>query len=171
MAASARRAPDHRARSRSPARRDGRRRRQSARKARRLQGVTAQEVLRDATTIVLVDWPSRDVPDTLARAGYGVVVHGGPAPDDYSVYLVEKGQVVVRRTDPPEQADVVYSYRPLDELPSIVEQAQRLGARAVWVQLPSEETEAARLIVEGAGLTFVEGPYLPDAVRALGNRP
>lgn len=133
--------------------------------------MTAQDVLREATTIVLVDWPSREVPDTLARAGYEVVVHGGPAPDDYSVYLVENGEIVVRRTDPPEQADVVYSYRPLDELPRIVDEAQRLGAGAVWVQLSNQEAEAARLIVEGSGLTFIEGPYLPDAVRALGDRP
>jgi predicted CoA-binding protein len=112
------------------------------------------------------------VPDTLARAGYEVVVHGGPAPDDYSAYVVEGGEVVVRRTgSPPERADLVYSYRPLDELPEIVEQAGRLGAQAVWVQLPAGESEAARAIVEAAGLTFVDGPYLPDAVRARRDRP
>ena len=131
--------------------------------------MTAEEVLRGARTIVVVDWPSREVPDTLARAGYDVVVHGGPAPEDYSVYGIENGEVVVRRSAPPMQADVVYSYRPLDELPGIVGQAQRLGARAVWVQLAPEEVEAARSIVEAAGLTFVGAPYLPDAVRALGD--
>jgi predicted CoA-binding protein len=28
----------------------------------------------------------------------------------------------------------VYSYRPVEELPGIVAMAQRLGARAVWLQ-------------------------------------
>lgn len=116
----------------------------------------------------MVDWPSRDVPDTLVRAGYDVVVHGGPAADDYSTFLLDGGEVVVQRKDrPPERADLVYSYRPLDELPEIVEHARGLGAHAVWVQLPLQESERARVIVEAAGLTFVDGPYLPDAVRAL----
>ncbi len=58
----------------------------------------------------------------------------------------------------------------MDELPEIVEQAQQLGAHAVWVQLRAAESQRARVIVETAGLAFVDGPYLPDAVRAL-NRP
>ncbi len=127
--------------------------------------------MRAAKSVLVVDWPSREVPDTLARAGYDVVVHGGPAPDDYSTYLLDGGDVVVqRRGMPPERADLVYSYRPLEELPEIVEQAQNLGAHAVWLQLPLEESKRARVIVETAGLSFVDGPYLPDAVRALGDR-
>lgn len=133
--------------------------------------MTAEEILRAAKTVLVVDWPSREVPDTLVRAGYDVVVRGGPAPDDYSTYLFDGEEVVVQRTDRPlDRADLVYSYRPLDELPEIVEQAQNFGAHAVWVQLPPEESKRARVIVETAGLAFVDGPYLPDAVRALGNR-
>ena len=131
----------------------------------------AEDILAATKVVLLVDWPSRDVPDTLVRAGYEVVVHGGPAPDDYSTYVVDDGEVVEQRTGrPPERADLVYSYRPVDELPEIVEEAQRIGAQAVWVQLPPEESQRARDIVETAGLAFVDGPYLPDAVRAL-NRP
>jgi len=134
--------------------------------------MAAEETLRTAKRVLVLDYPSRDVPDTLARAGYDVVVHGGPAPDDYSAYVIDDGEIVVRRTGTePEQADLVYSYRPLDELPGIVKKARRVGAHAVWVQLPAEESPAARTIVEAAGLTFVDDPYLPDAVRALGNPP
>jgi predicted CoA-binding protein len=137
-----------------------------------MTAMTAEEILQAAKTVLVVDWPSRDVPDTLARAGYEVVVHGGPAPDDYSTYVVEDGEVVVRRTGhPPVQAELVYSYRPVAELAEIVETALGLGARAVWVQLPAEDGEQARAIVETAGLAFVDGPSLPDAVRALGNLP
>ena len=132
--------------------------------------MTAQELLLAAETIVLVDWPSREVPNSLARAGFHVVVHGGPAPDDYSTYVVEDGEVVVRQADgPPEHADLVYSYRPLAELPRIVDQARHLGAGAVWVQLPPDEAEEARSIVEAAGLIFVGDPHLLDAVRTLGD--
>lgn len=34
------------------------------------------EILRATQSVLVVDWPSRDVPDTLARAGYDVHVHG-----------------------------------------------------------------------------------------------
>ena len=130
--------------------------------------MTAEEILRAAKSVLVVDWPSRDVPDALVRAGYDVVVTGGTAPYDYSTYLLDGGEVVVQRSDrPPERADLVYSYRPLDELPEIVRQAQNLGAHAVWGQLPLEESDRARVIVEAAGLAFVDRPYLSDAVRAL----
>lgn len=124
--------------------------------------MTAEELLWAATSVLVVDWPSRDVPDALVRAGYDVVVHGGPAPGDYSTYLLDGEEVVAQRTDrPPERVDLVYSYRPLDELPGIVQQAQNLGARAVWTQLPPGKSVRARVIVEAAGLAFVDGPYLP----------
>ena len=131
----------------------------------------AEDILGATKMVLVVDWPSRDVPDTLVRAGYDVVVRGGPAPDDYTTYVVDEGEVVEQRTGrPPERADLVYSYRPVDELPEIVDQAQRLGAHAVWVQLPPAESQRARLIVETAGLSFVDGPHLPDAVRALNRK-
>ena len=34
-------------------------------------------LLAEAVTILLIDWPSRDVPDTLARHGFTVVSHPG----------------------------------------------------------------------------------------------
>ena len=33
-----------------------------------------EPILAMARTVVVVDWPSRDVPDTLARAGFTVLV-------------------------------------------------------------------------------------------------
>jgi predicted CoA-binding protein len=133
----------------------------------------AGDILRATKTVLVVDWPSREVPETLARAGYDVVVRGGPGPEDHSTYVVgDDDEVVVRRADsPPQRVDLVYCYRPLAELPAIVERAQRLGARAVWAQVPTEDAEAARDLVEAAGLAFVDRPYLPDAVRALREPP
>ncbi len=144
--------------------------------------VTA-EVIRDTETILLVDWPDRDVPDTLARSGYTVVSHDGPAEGDYNAYEPEDGGVRVRPVGrPPERVDLVYTHRPIDELPEIVEQARALGARAVWIQsgldatgakdahgtwLPDGDSAKARAIVEAAGLIYVDGPYIGDAIRAV----
>ena len=84
----------------------------------------AEQILRGAGTILIVDWPSRDVPDTLARAGYTVLVKGGPRPDNYWAYEVRNGEVVPRRTgQAPAAADLVYSHRPVAELPGIVAMA------------------------------------------------
>ena len=143
-----------------------------------------ESVLAGARSFLVVDWPTRDVPDTLARAGYDVVVHGGPAPDDYTAYDVAGDDVVRRKVGrPPEHADVVYTHRPLDELPEVVEAARSVGARAVWVQsgrdqdgakdpagcwMPGEAAAGARAMVEAAGLEYIDAPYIADAVRSRG---
>jgi len=56
-----------------------------------------KELLRDVTTVLVIDWPSRDAPETLARAGFEVVVRSGAGPDDYSVYELDGTGAVARR--------------------------------------------------------------------------
>src|SRR2546430_2403457 len=95
----------------------------------------ARKVLERSRRIVLVDWPSRDVPDTLVRAGFSVVVRDGPGPADYAAQVLEDGQVVSHPgAGRPSGADLVYAHRPTTELPRIVALAQELGAFAVWRQ-------------------------------------
>jgi len=141
----------------------------------------AARVLARTKTILLIDWPSRDVPDTLARRGFTVVSHDGPGPADYNAYEVEGDEVRVRPVGQlPERADLVYTHRPVDELPEIVDTAKSVGAKVVWIQsgrdntgakdphgcwLPQDESGRAREIVEGAALTYVAAPYIGDAVR------
>jgi len=138
------------------------------------------KLLAKTKTVLLIDWPSREVPDTLARQGLTVV--SNDAPETYNAYEVDGADVRVRRVGGlPERADLVYTHRPIDELPEIVETAKALGAKAVWIQsgrdktgakdphgcwMPAEESTRARMIVEGAGLTYVDTPDIADAVRA-----
>lgn len=135
-------------------------------------------------TVLLIDWPSREVPDTLARYGFTVVSDDGPRLGPYNAYEANGDEVRARRVDrPPETADLVYTHRPVDELPAIVERAKAIGARAVWIQsgldgsgandprgvwLAEDESRKARQIVEAAGLNYVEAPYIADAVRTRG---
>jgi predicted CoA-binding protein len=141
------------------------------------------ELLAATRTILLIDWPSRDVPDSLARHGFTVISDDGPR-TGHNSYQADGDEVRVRPlTGPPQTADLVYTHRPVDELPDIVEAAMALGARAVWLQsgrdasgakdprgvwLSEEESRKARQIVEGAGLIYVDAPYIADAVRSLG---
>jgi hypothetical protein len=145
---------------------------------------TGVRLLRDARSILVIDWPSRDVPVALARAGIEVTVRGGPSPADYSVYEAGADEVTVRKAGAaPGHVDLVYCYRPLEELEGITEMARSLGARAVWRQsglspdgsrdpagcwVPAEESRQARSIVEAVGLVYVEEPYIYEAARELG---
>ncbi len=142
-----------------------------------------EQLLEAASSVLIVDWPSKDVPDTLVRAGYTVMVKGGPEPDNYSVHDLSEGKVVQRAAGRrPEQVDLVYMHRPLEELPGIVAMATDVGAQAVWCQsglasagtndpkgcwVPVDASRKARSIVESAGLRYVDDIYIADAVRQL----
>lgn len=140
--------------------------------------------LAGAKTIVVIDWPSKDVPDSLAKAGLEVHVHGGPEPDNWSVQeAVDEQEVVGRRTGTaPGHAEVVYSYRPLDELDEILDLARQVGAKTVWLQsgkdsggqpdvrgtwLPDDVRAATRDAVESAGFAYVGERYIGEAARSL----
>jgi len=142
-----------------------------------------QEILRTVDSILVVDWPSRDVPDSLVRSGFRIVVHGGPGPEDYFEYELKNGEIVSRQIGrPPGRADLIYSHRPLSELPGIVAMAKTLQARTVWTQsglsaagvkdpkgcwAREEDLRTARELVESAGLNYISEPYIGDAAREI----
>jgi predicted CoA-binding protein len=137
------------------------------------------KLLRSTKTVLLVDWPSRDVPEALARGGFTVVSNDGPG--EYNAYEIDGNEVRARAVgEPPKSADLVYTHRPIDELPDIIEAATAAGAKAVWIQSGLDESgrkdprgcwfsdtdsAKARDIVERVGLVYIESPYIADAVR------
>ena len=142
-----------------------------------------RDLLSTSTSFLLVDWPDRDVPDTVARHGFSVVSHDGPGPNEYNAYRVVDGIVQVQPVDgPPDRVDVVYAHRPIDELAAVVEEARMLNARAVWLQsgldsqgvknprgcwMSADDSARARQMVESAELEYFDSPYLADAVREV----
>src|SRR5262249_6048017 len=142
----------------------------------------ASRTLGRVRSMVVTDWPSRDVPATLAAAGFTVTVKGGPGPTDYTAWEVTDGEVVTRQLGrAPEHADLVYCHRPFSELPSIIAMAQGLGARAVWRQsgltstgakapdgcwAPPGESQQGRELAAAAGLGYIEDVYIADVARA-----
>lgn len=130
-------------------------------------------MLENVQTVLLIDWPSREVPETLARAGFQVFVKGGPGPQDYSACEWINGEVVNRHTGrPPDRADLIYSYRPLSELPEIITLAKALHAGTIWSQSETapEELQTARALVESAGLRYITEPYIVEAAREHSRR-
>jgi len=144
----------------------------------------AARVLADAKSVLVIDWPSRDVPASLAFAGFTVFVKGGPGPADYNAWQIESGEPVARPLGrEPGGVDLVYCHRPFGELPGIIALAGRLGARALWWQTglagdgtrdPSGcwvapgESGQARELAAAAGLAYVDDVYIADAARARG---
>lgn len=142
-----------------------------------------KETLKNVDTVLVIDWPTKDVPESLALAGFHVVVRGGPGPEDYSVYKLNNGNVVTQHLGrPPEHAALIYSYRPVSETAGIIATAKGLGAKTIWTQsglsvvgvnnpkgcwVPDEELRLARNLVESAGLTYITEPYIGDVAREI----
>lgn len=142
-----------------------------------------KEMLKSVENILVIDWPSKDVPKSLARAGFHVIVRGGPGPTDYSAYEMKDGAVVIRKLDrAPQRADLIYTHRPFSELPGIIAMAKDLHGKTIWTQsgssaagfddpkgcwVPEEELRAARSLVEAAELTYIWQPYIGDVAREI----
>jgi predicted CoA-binding protein len=142
----------------------------------------AVQTLRDASRILVIDWPSPDVPESLARSGHTVIVKGGPGPRDYNARDLRDGEVVSRALgDAPESVDLVYVYRPEAEIAGIVEMAKQLGAATLWCQsgrsgpesddpqgcwVSDDQSQRLRALAEAAGLRYIDDVYIGDAARA-----
>jgi predicted CoA-binding protein len=144
----------------------------------------AARMLAEAKNVLVIDWPSRDVPASLASAGFTVFVKGGPGPADYAVWGLASGEPVSRPFGrQPDRVDLVYCHRPLRELPGVIALAGQLGARAFWWQTgltsgggrdpsgcwaPPEQSRQARELARAAGLAYVDDVYIADAARSRG---
>jgi predicted CoA-binding protein len=142
----------------------------------------AAKILHETSTVVVVDWPSREVPEALLKAGLNVIVKGGPGPGDFTTWRLANGQITTQNLGrPPEHADLVYFHRPVSEMPSIIRLAQDVGAQALWRQsgltpdgaksprgcwVAAEESRQGRDLATAAGLGYVDNVYIPDALRA-----
>jgi hypothetical protein len=104
----------------------------------------AARVLAGAQNVLVIDWPSRDVPASLAFAGFTVLVKGGPGPADYNSWHIEDGEPRVTATGP------------------------RAQPRGPGLLPPPGESGQARDLAIAAGLAYVDDVYIADAVRARG---
>lgn len=126
-----------------------------------------RELLQRTERILLIDYPGRIVPDTLARRGFDVIAHEGPGPEEYYRYSIDGDEINKSPLGgPPTAADLVFSHRPLDELAPIVKEAVRLGAHGLWQHegYTTEERSQAEALVSSAGLVYIDAPYILDAV-------
>ncbi len=104
---------------------------------------TMREILKTARTIAVVGLsadpqrPSHEVAEYLQRHGYRII----PVNPTLAETLGEKSYPEL--TAVPGPVDVVLIFRRSQDTPPIVEQAIRVGAKAVWMQLGIEHEGAA----------------------------
>jgi uncharacterized protein len=114
-----------------------------------------QEILNKYKTIAVVGLssnparPSFGVTEYMQGAGYKII----PVNPNETEVLGEKSYA--RLEDVPEKIDVVDVFRRAEDVPTVVEGAIRVGAKAVWMQLGIENAEAAER-ARAAGLIVVE---------------
>jgi hypothetical protein len=145
-------------------------------------------VLATSTTALLVDWPRQDIPRSLLQAGLTVY---GFSPNKYSIAELSRERpaetescrvfspesptqidfLVFRKLDsPPTSVDIIAAYRPMAELPGIIERHLRpLGARTLW--LPEAPLSEVRGMVAALGVAIIEGVDIGAAAKAVGSPP
>lgn len=133
----------------------------------------AIDILRGARRVVVQDYPSKEIPDALTRAGLAVTIYGGPDEADVVVSERVDGDIVCRPVGRrPETADLLFVYRPLSEIDGILADARRMGVHTIWRQ-PNVEGEdhdgaAWRAGVEAAGMAYLDAPDIVEVARELG---
>ena len=119
-------------------------------------GKTSQEenILKTSRTVAMVglspdeERPSFRVASYLKGQGYKVI----PVNPRFAQILEETCYPDL--TSIPEEVDVIDVFRRADEIPDIVEQAIRIGAKVVWMQ-EGVVNELAAARARGAGLMVV----------------
>jgi len=132
-----------------------------------------REILRNAGHVVVQDYPSRDVPDALTRAGLQVTIYGGPTEADVLASELRDDAIVHRTIGRyPDSADLFSTYRPLAEIDTVIAAAQRLGVSALWRQSPADtdddpDRDVWRAHAQAAGLTYLDSPPIEEIAREL----
>lgn len=117
------------------------------------------QILKNAKTILLVDWPDKSVPMALLKAGFMVI---GYSPDKYTLIsyktsYAEDKLVFSDLEGAPGEVEIVNIFRPEQEHEEIFERhVLPLKAKTVWLQPPITSSKTANL-AKVHHLIFVEG--------------
>ena len=126
-----------------------------------------RELLKTARTIAVVGAsskphrPSYGIMQILIRAGFHIV----PVNPRESEVLGQRAYPSLG--DIPEPIDIVDVFRRAEETPPIADEAVRIGAKALWLQLGITNEEAAARAA-GGGLTVIMDRCIGQTVQQMG---
>lgn len=127
----------------------------------------ATHILKKAKAILLVDWPSVDVPRALLKAGFAVYSY---SPGEYSEAALAGGsnEVSFDNIDgSPAEVDIVNIFRPEQEHREIIEKhVLPLKAKVVWLHPPVMSASTADLAKEH-GLIFIESVDIAEVAAEI----
>ena len=112
------------------------------------------KILKEARTIAVVgasgkaDRPSYGVMQALQQAGYKII----PVNPTEEIILGEKAYASL--SDIPDKIDIVDVFRRPQHTPEIAQEAVKVGAKAIWLQLGVVNQHAARIAKDG-GLNVI----------------
>ena len=127
------------------------------------------QVLKNAKTILLVDWASTDVPLALLKAGFMVISY---SPGNYSLasYKTDYGKDKVNfqhLDNAPGEVDIVSIFRPEEEHEEIIlKHALPLKAKVIWLQPPVTSKQTAAAAIK-KGFIFIEGQDIAAAASEM----
>ena len=142
------------------------------------------QILKMSKNILLVDWPNPGLPRVLLQAGFAVYCFSPnkytkaeiipDAPVDINIKNIfppdkeGDGYLVFRPLpEKPASIDIVYVYRPEEELPEIIaEHVLPLGAKSLWLDPPGM-SEAARRIIAESGLILIDNVFIAETTKNL----
>lgn len=130
----------------------------------------SRTILEQARTVAVVGCSTNPgkaahrIPAQLQAAGYRIV----PVHPTAAEILGERAYPSLEEIGEP--VDLVDVFRPAGEAPAIAEQAVRIGASAVWLQLGIRSPEARRIATD-AGLDYVEDRCTGAELRWYGISP
>jgi predicted CoA-binding protein len=126
-----------------------------------------RDLLTTARTIAIVGASSK--PDRPSHGVMKILLHAG-----FHVIPVSprETEVLGRRAYPsleaiPEQVDIVDVFRRAEETPDVADEAVKIGARVLWLQLGISSEEAAARATSG-GLTVIMDRCIGQTVQRLG---
>ena len=126
---------------------------------------TIRQILDECKTIAVVGLssnpmrPSNGVAHYMQRAGYRVV----PVNPNETVVLEEKAYPTL--ADVPLQVDLVDVFRRSSEAGAAVDEAIRVGARAIWLQEGVIDREAAERALDAGLLVVMNRCWLKEHAR------
>ena len=110
------------------------------------------------------DRPSHGIMKSLLAAGYHVI----PVSPNETEVLGQRAYDALDAIEEP--VDIVDVFRRAEDTPPIADDAVKIGARALWLQLGISNDDAARRAEEG-GLMVVMNACIGVTVQRLGIRP